>query len=297
MRACQPGRCPVIIQSGDPGWRPCDFTFNRGRLINHGWPKPSVSKESWNVPADKRESVAAQLPGMGFPGQYVVRTAVPMFPLDDPRNRGGPEGLTGDYEVTFTFNRPGHPLQPENSIVSGDQLEGDSHLGIPETFFLNANVEGELLNFIGQPNTENFLGKIIIKCSAQNIRDALDRCFRALMPVLCNFALRWDLPLVLYQTVVKELGTGVLQITNRNPFSEVFIRGLFQINLPADLRPYGAIYREAITTESTPYQFLCFFRLIESIRARRIRLSRKVRQRRPNSMPVEIYPRPPIRVI
>src|SRR5438105_15292773 len=69
---------------------------------------------------------------MGLPGQYVVRTVVPMFPLSDPRNKGGPAGLAGDYEVTFTFNRPGYPLQPEQSIVSGDQLERDSHLGIPE---------------------------------------------------------------------------------------------------------------------------------------------------------------------
>lgn len=243
------------------------------------------------MPADKPESVTAELPGMGLPGQYVVRTVVPMFPLGDPRNRGGPAGLAGDYEVTFTFNRPGYPLQPEKSIVSGDQLEGDSHLGIPKEFWFNANVEGELFSFIGEPNSKNFLAKIVIKCSAKNIKDAHDRCFRALMPVLSNFALRWDVPLVLYQTDVKELRTGVLQITNRNPFSEVSIRGLFQIDLPADLRPYGAIYREAITTESAPYQFLCFFRLIESIRARRTRISRDASQRQPHSMPVEIYPR------
>ena len=173
------------------------------------------------MPADKPESVTAELPGMGLPGQYVVRTVGPMFPLGDPRNRGGPAGLAGDYEVTFTFNRPGYPLQPEKSTVSGDQLEGDSHLGIPKEFWFNANVDGELFSFIGEPNSKNFLAKIVIKCSAKNIKDAHDRCFRALMPVLSNFALRWDVPLVLYQTDVKELRTGVLQITNRNPFSEV----------------------------------------------------------------------------
>ena len=109
-----------------------------------------------------------------------------MFPVGDPRNRGGPGGLPGDYEVTFTFNRPGYPLQPEKSGVSGDRLEGDSHLQIPNIFHVTANVEGQSLSFQGQPNARNFLAKVVVKCHADNIKDAHDRCFKALMPLLSN---------------------------------------------------------------------------------------------------------------
>jgi hypothetical protein len=223
---------------------------------------------------EKATRVSAELPSMGLPGQNGVHVIVPIFPQGDPRNEGGPAGLPGDYEVIFTFTRPGYPLQPEKSFVSADQLEGDSHLGVLSRFRITANVEGELLDFQGQPNSKKYLGKVVVKCHANNIKDAHDRCFRALMPVLSNFALRWDVPLTIYQTDVKELRNGVLQIANRNPDREVSIRGQFMINLPPELRSYGAIYREAITTESLPYQFLCFFRLIESMQARRTRLSR-----------------------
>ena len=112
------------------------------------------------------------------------------------------------------------------------------------------------------------------------------------MPVLSNLTLRWDVPLTIYQIDVKEVRTGVLRIANRNPFSEVTLRGQFVANISPELRAYGAIYREAITTESVPYQFLCFFRLIESMQARRTRLSREASRRGETyTMPVEIYPR------
>jgi len=93
-----------------------------------------------------------------------------------------------------------------------------------------------------------------------------------LAPMLSNFSLRWDVPLVIYQVDVKESRRGTRQITNRNPFSEVAMNGIFGFPITKELMTYGAVYREALTSESTTYQFLCYYRLIESMQARRKRL-------------------------
>src|ERR1700730_6327866 len=54
---------------------------------------------------------------------------------------------------------------------------------------------------------------------------------------------------------------------------------------------YGAVYREALTSESTTYQFLCYYRLIESMQARRKRLERdSLKQGKKYVIPVEVYP-------
>jgi hypothetical protein len=205
----------------------------------------------------KPTNISAELPAAGLPGQNASHTVVPIFPQGDPRNQGGPAGLPGDYEVMFTFNRPGYPLGSETSIASGESLEGDSHLQITNIFRLESDVEGEKFTFEGKPNSRGFLGSFTVQCHAQNLKDAPDKCVRALTPTLSNFSLRWDVPLVVYQIDVKELKRGTLRITNKVPFREVAIKGQFCVSVNSEVRTYGAVYREALATDSLPYQCNC----------------------------------------
>jgi hypothetical protein len=233
----------------------------------------------------------AKLPMLGFPGQNGIFTVVPIFAPGDPRNTGGPGGLPGEYEITFTLNRPGYPLQPEGSVVSSDQLRGDSHLRIPEIFQLDAKVEGEAFTFLGKRNEKSFLASLVVNCRAHNTTDAYNKGYRAVTPILSNFGLLWDVPLTIYQVDVKEVRTGTRQITQRNPFNEISLTGKWTLSLDPEIRAYGAIYREALISENINYQFLCLFRLIESMQARRKRLMREAkRYGRSYSMPAEIYP-------
>ncbi len=236
--------------------------------------------------------VTTQLPAMGFPGQNGVHVIVPIFPEGDPRNEGGPGGLPGRYEITFTLSRPGCPLQAEKSFASCDLLEGDSHLEIPSVFRIATNFAGERLVFEGRKNSRGFLAAIAVRLQAAGIKEAHDRAYIALMPALSNFAILWDVPITIYQTDVKELRRGTLQITTRNPFREIALKGEWTSSLGQELMTYAAIYREALITESVTYQFLCFYRLIESVVARRIRLAREAARRGGDSTaPKEIYPR------
>ena len=207
-------------------------------------------------------------------------------------------GLPGDYEVTFTFNRPGYPLVPEKTISSSDNLEGDSHLKITEIFRIETSVDGIKYTFEGKPNSRGFLASLTVHGHAANLKDARDKFYRALAPTLSNFSLRWDVPLVICQVDVTEIRRGTRQITNKNPFTEVAIKGVLGSPITKELMTYGAVYREALTSESTMYQFLCYYRIIESIQARRKRLERElVKQGKTYSIPVEVYPYTKLEVI
>jgi hypothetical protein len=236
--------------------------------------------------------ITTQLPINGLPGQNGNYIVVPIFPIGDPRNHGGPDGLPGKYEVTFTLNRPGYPLRPERSSSSGDNLEGDSHLQVAAHFRIDANVEGETFTFEGRPNSRKFLAALVVRCDAQGVHDAHNKCYRAIMPILSGISLKWDVPLAIYQIDVHELRTGVRGFSHRNPLAEVKVSGEFRTILDPEPRTYAAIYREAIITESPAYQFLCFYRIIESLKARRTRIARAaIRERRAYTQHAEVYPR------
>jgi Methylamine utilization protein MauJ len=236
--------------------------------------------------------ISAQVPVTGLPGQNGNYILVPDFPEGDPRNRSGPGGMPGEYEVTFTLNRPGYALQPERSASTSDSLEGDSHLQIPAIFHIGANVEGETFTFEGRPNSRRFLASLVVRCDAKSIKDAHDKCYTAIMPILSLLSLKWDVPLAIYQVDVHEIRRGTRGFSHRNPFLEVAIKGTFTAAMDQESRTYAAIYREAITTESMTYQFLCFYRLIESVQARRTRLERAARGEGVlYKTPIEVYPK------
>lgn len=111
-------------------------------------------------------------------------------------------------------------------------------------------------------------------------------------PLLSQFALKWDVPLSIYQADTKELRKGTVLWTHRNPFLEVRVTAGMHLTAEPELRTYASVYREALTTESLPYQFLCFYRVVESLKARRKRLARDATRRGVANAdpPAEIYP-------
>lgn len=110
-------------------------------------------------------------------------------------------------------------------------------------------------------------------------------------PLLSQFTLQWDVPLTIYQADVKQLSKGTVQITHRNPFLEVNVAGQVLITAGPEHRTYASVYREGLTNESPIYQFLCFYRIIESIHKRRKRLEREAKRNRTiYTPPDEIYP-------
>ena len=255
------------------------------------------------IPAKAAPKISAQLPPKGLPGIQQALVVVPRFAdPNDPRNQGGPQGRPGAYEVIFTLSRPGFPLTQEREITSADDLSGNSHLAIAKPAFtppdpgadrikIRTLIEGEAFEFTGFPNAKGFLGKIVTNCQAQNFLDAYRKSYNALAPSLSNWSVHLDVPLSIYQVDIKEVSTGTIRMTFMPPFLETPFAVMAQGQMPADFRGYAGMYREALVSNSPVYQLLCYFKIIESIRARRARLGKEARQfGRPFTRYQEVFP-------
>jgi hypothetical protein len=65
-------------------------------------------------------------------------------------------------------------------------------------------------------------------------------------------------------------------------------------NFGPEFRNYAALYREALNTDSPVYQFLCLFKILEALRARRTRLAREAKRKNASyTAPDEVLPSAP----
>ena len=157
---------------------------------------------------------------MGFPGLVQAIVMEPVFvDPNDPRNRSGPIGQPGKYEVTFVLQRPGYPLTPETRVSFAQGLTGDSHIAISKPAVadptwtgtrmrINSRVDGEDFLFEGTPNDSGFLAKLVTICDAATFLDAHRKASRALQPAISNWSLTLDIPVAIYQTDVKQISTA-----------------------------------------------------------------------------------------
>lgn len=245
------------------------------------------------------EGTTHNLPAKGLPGLPQQLTVVFEYrDPADPRNRPGPQGQPGDYEVVFTLSRPGFSLQPEYNASFADGLKGTSHLAIcrpshssadptADRIRLDAVVDSEQFVFLGFPDGSGFLSKLVGHCNANDFLDAHRKAFRAVAPILSNWSLQLDIPVFIYQVDLKETASGAKRMTFNPPFetSPLVLRPGFALN--PDFRGYASLYREALDSNSPVYQYLCYFKIIESVRRRRKRLGGEARARG------ETFARPP----
>jgi hypothetical protein len=229
----------------------------------------------------------------GLPGHYQkIHFRAKFRDPSDSRNIGGVVGLPGEYRVTFVLCRPGFSLLPPNNFSPAEKLEGDSHLYVPmpgdenksllgaEEILLYATSKEGVFEFTAIPNSRGFLGKIEIKSFvAQSFHDAESKAFHALMPALSNLSLYFDTPLYIYQIDVFELRTNSTSIAVLAPFREKPFRHFAAANLTDEFCKYAGLYREALNNNSTNYQFLCYFKIIEGLRKRRERLTNEAVKR------------------
>jgi hypothetical protein len=243
--------------------------------------------------------VTAQVPSFGLPGQVGSYTMVPLFEPGDPRNPPDPTGLPGRYKVTFTLCRPGLALCPERYFAAADYLVGTSHLAITRpalnTSITQIQITAGPFTFIGHPNDKGFLSTIDTECDASDFQDAHYKSTTALTPALSHWALWLDVPIEIYQTDIVELQTGSTRFTAKNAFLEAsFGADLFRGQIPPELQSYASVYREALLSNSPIYEFICYYRIVESIHGRRKRLSREAKSRGESlSFTAERYPATP----
>lgn len=241
----------------------------------------------------------------GFPGQLQQLHVVNQFAPDDPLSKIPALGGPGMYEVIFVLKRPGFPLVGERQLSFASGLLGDSHLAICPPAFTppgGADVDRILLQstgddgyfeFIGTANQNGFLGKLITRAFQAHDRFHAEAiAFRALAPSLSEFSLQLDIPLEIAQIETKDLATESHHVTVTVPYLNVPMLVAPASRTEPDFRGVTSLYREALNANSPVYQFLCLFKIIEALRARRKKLQRaaKVANLAPPPTPVEVLP-------
>jgi hypothetical protein len=220
----------------------------------------------------------------------------------DPRNAWDPQGRPGGYDVVFTLSRPGYPLTAEHNLSASAHLQGDSHLAITRpaniladpsaakiTFDIDFN--GAPFQFDGSPNKQGFLSKISGRVFAPTSRDAYKIALSAITPSLSNISAQLDIPLFIFQADITEVTSSIHSIIGMIPFQNTPFVHLPGNMLSPDVRAYTALYRESLNSNSPIYQFLCLYKILESIRKRRSRLAQAARSsEQPFSRPQERFP-------
>jgi Methylamine utilization protein MauJ len=208
----------------------------------------------------------------------------------------------GEYKVVLTLTRPGYNPLPEGQYTAFEMLEGDSHLAIaPPAVKFNQDIVGMVLQAQTEDgyfqltclaNRRGFLAQVTCeKALANNFVDARMKVTRAFTSSLSNISLHIDTPLVIYQTDVVEVATGNRSMSILAPFQERAIPGIPAKAFSKEFRAYASLYREALNSNTAVFQFLCYFKIMEGIQARRRRFAMEAKAKGlAASVPVEVVP-------
>ena len=233
----------------------------------------------------KEKSAMLKLPALPGMNIHIVMQAG----YTDRSSLKNVSNLPGMYKVVFTLSRPGFSLLPDRSFSTSQELDGDSHLAIatPALKFLDGEefdalyfkittVNGEYA-FRGLPNSKGMLGRVESEpFRAAHFGDAALQGLHAIGPTFSSMSTYLDVPVHVYQMDVVELRTNTHRISVKAPFKDVvgWIPPLE--NESVDQQKYTSLYREALNSTSSNYQFLCLYRVIEGLRERRIRTRSEV---------------------
>lgn len=233
----------------------------------------------------------AQVPPAGLPGQQQhLITLFRFSPSSDPRNQIGPQGIFGDYTVTFVLERRGYNLLPERQYSFATGLQGNSHLAITRPAFtppgspdateirIDARTEDGNFTFRGLPNASGFLGKIeSTPFKANSFSDAEAKAHRALASSLSNWSVHLDIPFNIYQIDSTHVLSGNTRMSMSTAYWEVPFAVTPIVELKPEFRGYASLYREALSTNSEVYAYLCLFKIIEGVLTRRHRLDKEAK--------------------
>lgn len=232
-------------------------------------------------------SISLSADSLGLPGErqrFIVR---PRFADGDPRNDIPVAGRHGAYRVVVTLRRPGALPLPEREVSFDATIAGDSHLAIaPPALAKQADPNDDVreikiylessagkITFTGFANKKGFLGRIETELEADSLVDAEHRAYRALAPTLSNWATHLDIPVHVWRIHVTALENSSVQITAVNSFNEAPLVIAPTGSMSEEFRNFISLYREALESNSPPYQFLCLFKIAEAILKRRNRLA------------------------
>lgn len=192
-------------------------------------------------------------------------------------------GKHGKYRVEMILARPNQ--LPERTLFNPYALpfDGNSYIRLAKKKSDRRLKDLHQLNLdspIGRirllPNDEGFAGKFVSEeFLAENFIDAEAKFNDIIMPLVSGFSMYLDTPIHVEITRIKEIASS-------QTFSRSYVEFWPAWLGPAGTAPrchpefvhYAAVYREALSSSSPSYRFLCFYKILESIGFRRARLAK-----------------------
>lgn len=228
------------------------------------------------APAITKEPRVASHP-WGFPGEEHKIWVVPVMKGEENKPHSL-AGKPGKYRVQLLLSKPGHPMGREREFSFIDKIVGTSHVQIakPESergehdvAKLRLGLHGKNYFVTAETNKDGFIGKFVAELDANDMNQAEDEVYGTLAPFLSAWSMNADIPVNVETIQVTEVGTTMSSLRVVTPH--------FDMNLPTAPPPffmdefcqYASIYREGLNTNSGFYRFLCFYKIIESLIAKR----------------------------
>jgi hypothetical protein len=223
--------------------------------------KPEVSMTPWGVPGEEDKVIMAPVfKGTPGPSEADIR------------------GERGKYRVQFLLGRPGYSTTREREHKFIDDVVGTSHIRIvkpeaerglndPESILLQ--VLGKNYQIAGLADKDGFLGKLVCELEADTNQAAETEAYGSLAPFLSAWSVNVDIPIHVETIQVTNLATHVSFLRVITPHFEMNFGGGTQPFFLNEFCQYTSIYREGLNTNSGFYRFLCFYKIIESLIAKR----------------------------
>jgi len=175
-------------------------------------------------------------------------------------------GVTGDSYIHFTKHKN------ERTDLDADEMI---------VFYAHGNQRIELR---GTANPDGRLSKIIVETPAASFMEAENIAFGAASPFLSSLAFDLDVPLRVAQMDVTQLSTKNSSMTYICPYSDV-VPAAGEFNNGPYVQSLLSLYREGINSQSPNYQYLCWYKIVEGINAKREEETTKLKAALPLKYP------------
>lgn len=141
--------------------------------------------------------------------------------------------------------------------------QGESYFLVPtETEIVNvATPEGP---FSLYKNQRNELATIAYRCIAPSWQEAFRKFIAGITPFLDTLCYHADAPVVIQRLYCIDSANRVSVASYRSPYAHATVNP-HEGEIPRELIPVYALYREATNSQSNYYRFLCYYKILEGI--------------------------------
>lgn len=198
---------------------------------------------------------------LGYPGFI---TSLSIVIKEDENDKSAQKRFRDNSQREFRFNCVlGKGFDNTNKVNLSFDTTGDSLLLMPDNM-VKLIIETPLGNFQIKQNDKNRVSNILYRCRANSREQAVKIFSEHVIPLVDNLSYRYNVPILIDSIIGWD-------VENRFYFSSVMVPYSFKsielgnIVFFHEMKPIYALFREAKSSKSYYYKYLCFYKILEGI--------------------------------